>query len=65
MTTSCSKLRNQLFCRTFITAVVIIALVFLDCNFFNEANAGIIGKIGEAAEKIGKMGEGQSICGIF
>ena len=47
MTAGYSKLRNQLFCRLFITAAVIIAIVFLDCNFFNEANAGIIGKIGE------------------
>lgn len=45
MTTSCSKLRNQLFCRMFITAVAIIALVFLDCNFFNQAHAGIIGEV--------------------
>ena len=46
MTAGYSKLRNQLFCRLFITAAVIIAIVFLDCNFFNEARAdNIIGEV--------------------
>lgn len=46
MTAGYSKLRNQLFCRLFITAAVIIAIVFLDCNFFNEARAdNIFGEV--------------------
>lgn len=46
MTAGYSKLRDQLFCRMFITAAVIIAIVFLDCNFFNEARAdNIIGEV--------------------
>ncbi|MDY4841566.1 MAG: hypothetical protein SO314_04300 [Alphaproteobacteria bacterium] len=49
MTAGYSKLRNQLFCRLFITAAVIIAIVFLDCNFFNEARAANI--IGEVWDK--------------
>ena len=49
MTTGCSKFQTQLFCRMFIMAAVIIAIVFLDCNFFNEARADNI--IGEVFDK--------------